>query len=144
MYKIYTKSNRLMTANEFNVEEHNIICNDVNLPSEIMDGYNPYNNRMWLIGHMHGLVCAIFAPNEQEALDNACDEGKMESFLVDTNGVDEQDLEHENYTYLGNAGEAHDLDDCWIAEVDFKAERDIKLIVKLARAYEGGQASLDF
>lgn len=144
MHKIYTKSNRLMTANEFNLEEHNILCNDVNLPSELMNSYNPHNIRMWLIGHMHGSVCAVFASNEQDALDNACDANKMESFLVDTNGVDEQDLEHENYTYLGNAGEAHDLDDCWIAEVDFKAERDIKLIVKLARAYEGGHDTLDF
>lgn len=46
-------------------------------------------------------------------------------------------------THLGNAGELHNLDDCWIAEVDFEASRDIKLIIALVRASANGEDTLD-
>lgn len=152
MYKIHTVANRLMPANVFSIEAKSIICNDVTLPREFDEAasYNPHNVRMWLIGHMHGAVCAIFASHEQDAFDAACDADMMECFLV----TDEDDLKdyysHDagvtgpDYTPLGNASEPHNLDDCWIAEVELIVPRDIKLIVKLARASEGGHDNLDF
>ena len=141
MYKIYTVSNRLMSANEFNVEPANIICNDVTLPKDFDEasGYNPHNIRAWAIGHCHGVVCVIFASHEQDALDAACDANMMESFLAE-----EQDYDDESLTGLGNASELHNLSDCWMAEVEFQASRDIKLLIKLARAAEGGHDTLDF
>lgn len=156
MFKLYTKANRLMACNEFNVSPESIICNDVMLPSELDEAgrFNPHNIRLWLIGHMHGPVCAIFASCEQDALDNACDANMLECFMLSDDETqayyaecDENTGEHPegiHYTPLGNASELHNLDDCWMAEVDFKAERDILLIVKLARASEGGHDTLDF
>lgn len=156
MFTLYTKANRLMVANQFNLEGEHIICNDVVLPSSIDDGarFNPHNVRLWVIGHCHGAVCALFASNEQDALDQACDSGQLESMQVSEeeskayyDACDQNTGEHPegiNYTALGNAGELHDMDDAWIAEVDFDAQRDIQLIVKLARASEGGHDSLDF
>lgn len=156
MFKLYTKANSMMVANEFNLEGEHIICNDVMLPGDIDSDarYNPHNVRMWLIGHYHGAVCAIFASTEQDALDEACDKGQLESFQVSEEetqayheACDPDTGEHPdgiNYTGLGNASELHDLDDMWIAEVEFKADRDIALIVKLARASEGGHDNLDF
>ena len=155
MFKIHTVANRLMPANVFNVSPETIICNDVMLPEAIDNAsrYNPHNVRMFLIGHMHGPVCAIFASHEQDALDSACDAGMMECMQVsedDTKSYYEacnENGEHPegiNYTTLGNAGELHDLDDCWIAEVELKADRDIQLIVALARASESGHDTLDF
>lgn len=146
MYTLYTKPNRLMVANQFNIEPASIICNDVMLPFSIDEAnrYNPHNVRLWLIGHMHGPVCAIFAGNEQEALDAACNANKMESFMLSKDELAEYDHDNGGATALGNASELHNLDDCWIAEVDLQPARDILLIVKLARAAEGGHDTLDF
>lgn len=156
MFTLYTKANRLMTPNQSKVSPESIICNDVMLPATMDEAsrYNPHNVRLWLIGHFHGPVCAIFASHEQDALDAACDANMMESMAVseeDTkayyDACDPNTGEHPegvSYTHLGNAGELHDLDEAWIAEVDFEAERDILLIVKLARAAEGGHDTLDF
>jgi len=111
-------------------------------------GVNPYNVRLWLIGHCHGPVCAIWASHEQEALDNACDANMLECFLMPEEDIAECIADgndpYEIHTGLGNASELHNLDDCWMAEVDMQAGRDIQLIVKLARASEGGHGTLDF
>lgn len=150
MFKIHTIANRLMPANVFSVSPESIICNDVMLPSDFdcSSVFNPHNVRMFLIGHMHGPVCAIFASCEQDALDAAVDANMMECFMVSEEDAKEyysaEEGQQVNYTALGNAGELHDLEDCWIAEVEFKADRDIKLIVALARAGEGGHDTLDF
>lgn len=146
MFTIYTKANRLMSANQFNIEGKSIICNDVNLPENIEHSYNPHNVRMWLIGHYHGPVCAIFASNEQDALDAACDANMMESFMLSEDDAEEYyelPEDEQTATHLGNAGELHNLDDCWIAEVDFEASRDIKLIIALVRAPANGDDTLD-
>lgn len=154
MFKIHTKANRLMAANEFNLEGKNIICNDVFLPREFDNAsrYNPHNVRLWLIGHFYGAVCAIFASHEQDALDAACDANMMESFQVSEEESEayyealDDSGEHPDgisYTGLGNASELHNLDDCWIAEVDFDASRDALLIVALARASQDGADNLE-
>ena len=152
MYTIHTKGNRLIHRQTVMLEAKDIICNDVNLPKEFdeVSNFNPYNIRLWVIGNEYGAVCAIFASHEQDALDNACDANAMESFLV----TNEEDLKeyhsHDagvtgpDYAALGNASELHDLNNCWIAEVDLQANRDIMFIVKLARASEGGHNNLDF
>ena len=156
MYTIHTKAiNRgpfnCRPAMSFDLEADKIICNDVMLPAAIDESsrFNPHNVRMWIIGHAHGDVCAIWASHEQDALDSACDANMLECFLV----TDESDLieagyytdEYDGrYTGLGNTGEPHNLDDCWLAEVEFDPARDILLITRLARASEGGHDTLDF
>jgi hypothetical protein len=144
MYTIRTKANCLMSASFFDLEPRDIVCNDVILPSEFdhASRYNRHNVSMWLIGNEYGAVCAIFASHEKDALDSACNIGMMEEFLIhkdSTTGLYDKDG-----TTLGNDGKLHDLDHCWVAEADLQAERDIKLIVKLARADEAGHDHLDF
>ena len=143
MYTIHTKGNRLIHGQTVMLEAKDIICNDVNLPKEFdeVSNFNPYNIRLWVIGNEYGAVCGIFASHEQNALDNACNANAMESFRAESEDSARDD---EGYVSLGNAGEAYDLDNCWIAEVDLQAERDIMFIVKLARASEGGHDNLDF
>ena len=133
-----------MVANEFNIEAKNVICNDVMLPSSIdaTNRYNPHKVRMWLIGHFHGPVCAIFASCEQDALDDAVDANMLDCMLCEDQDFDNPD--NADMASLGNAGELFDLSDCWIAEVDFDAARDIHLICKLCRAAAGCEATLDF
>jgi len=146
MYAIHTKPNRLMPPNVFNLEAHSILANDVALPASLDEAsrYNPHNVRLWVIGHMHGPIVALFASGEQDALDEACDQNKMEALMLSPEELAGYDYENGNATALGNAGELHNLDDCWIAEADLDAARDILLIVKLARASEGQHDTLDF
>lgn len=139
MFKIYTKANRLMPAGEFSVPAENIKLNDFMLPAEIDSTcrYNPNNTRLWIIGHSFGAVGCVFASHEQDALDNAADLGMMDHCIAE-----DQDWEDESLTHLGNAGELFDLSDAWIAEVDFKVDRDIKLILALVRASENQKDDL--
>lgn len=120
------------------IEGEKIICNDVNLPKHIESTYNPHNVRLWAIGHEFGAVCAIFASNEQDALDAAVDADQMDFCLAE-----EQDHDNEHLTPLGNASDLFDLSTVWIAPVEFDAARDIKLIVALARAAESGADTLE-
>lgn len=133
MFKIYTKQDRSMPAGEFTVSAGNIKINDFMLPAEVDSTcrYNPNNVRLWLIMHTFGAVGCVFASHDQEALDNAVDLGMMDHCIAD-----DQDYDNEELTSLGNASELFDLSDTWLAEVDFKVDRDIKLILALVRASE--------
>ena len=109
----------------------NILMDNAQLPAEIdaSDRYNPNNVRLWVIGHEHGAICAVFAGCEQFALDQACDLDQIDCLMAD-----EQDYDDETLTALGNAGELFDLSHAWIAEVEFEAKRDIQLIVAIVKA----------
>lgn len=123
------------------IEGENIICNDVQLPAHIdhENRFNPHNVRLWVIGHEFGAICAIFAPHEQEALDNAVDADKLDCLMCEDQT---QSNENGEFSHLGNAGELFDLSHAWLAEVEFEAARDIALIVALARAAGEGADTL--
>lgn len=125
------------------IEGERIVCNDVMLPGAIdaASRYNPHNIRLWLIGHVFGAVCATFASCEQDALDAACDAGKLDSFMAEDQT--DNDNENEAMAALGNASELFDLSDMWMGEVAFDAARDILLITALARAAESGADTLE-
>jgi len=112
-----------------------IYANDVILPRSIDSdcGINPGNVRLWVIGHEFGAICAVWASNEQDALDTAVDLNALDCLMAD-----DQNYEDESLTALGNAGELFDLSHTWIGEVQFDAQRDIQLIVALVRASEAG------
>lgn len=119
------------------LEGEKIICNDVILPQHIEKSYNPYNVRLWVIGHEFGAICAVFACCEQDALDEACDKGELDCMLSE-----EQDYDNEDLTSLGNASELFNLEYAWIAEVEFEPVRDMALIVALVRASVEGSDTL--
>ena len=72
-----------------------------------------YYDQLYVIGNEYGHICAVWADNESDALDEAFNLGKLDCFKVDESGLDD-DME---YTYLGNAGEVCNLDYAWITEV---------------------------
>lgn len=82
----------------------------INYDSFIPEGeFNPHNVRPWLL-HDHGFVLAIvFADCEQDAIDEAVDQGKLDRYRIS-----EADLadykDGEGISYLGNAGEPFDID----------------------------------
>lgn len=108
------------------LDDQHILINDVVFPWE----YNPCAIRLWVIGHEHGPIVALWASSEQDAFDQMLDEG-YEHFLVED---PEDDPEGDKYAYLGNASEPCNLDYAWIKQVWLDPARDIKLIVQLAEA----------
>lgn len=114
-----------------------ILLNDVNLPEHIEHTFNPHNVTLWVIGHEHGALCAVWGSSEQDALDAAVDAG-----LLDSLRDEEQDYNNEALTPLGNASELFDLDYVWMGKVEFDAARDIKLIVALVRQSAEGDDTL--
>ena len=119
------------------LEGDSILLNDVNLPEHIEHTYNPHNVTLWVIGHEHGALCAVWGSSEQDALDAAVDAGLLDSLMYE-----EQDYDNEALTPLGNASELFDLNSVWMGEVEFDAARDIKLIVTLVRESAEGKDTL--
>lgn len=110
-------------AMSFEMLPKDILINDVVLPGE----YNPHNVRLWVIGHEHGAIVAVWAAHAQDAFDNAVDANRLDMLLAPAEDCERDD---NGYAMLGNAGEAFDLDYAWIAEVEFNALRDSVLLAR--------------
>ena len=125
------------TPRSVELEGECILLNDVNLPEHIEHTFNPYNIRLWVIGHEFGALCATWASCEQDALDAAVDAGMLDGLMADLDDADG------DYTPLGNASELFDLTRTWLAEVYFDPARDIKLIIDLVRQDQTDNKTLD-
>lgn len=123
------------------LEGSQIRCNDVMLPAafDTASTYNPRKIRLWVVGHAYGAVHAVFASHDQDALGELADCGALDFCQV----ADDLSVGDTTVCRLGNDGEPFNLSDFWLGEVAFKAARDIKLIVALARASEAGADYLD-
>jgi hypothetical protein len=72
--------------------------------------FNPHNVRPWLIHNEFGTLAIVYANNEQDALDEAVDGGKMDSCMVSREDWEEsQRNQDDDYAMLGNASEPFDL-----------------------------------
>lgn len=117
-----------------------VVLNNVLLPAHIdadAGTFNPHGVRLWVIGHEHGAICAVWAGHAQEAFDEACDADMIDSLMAE-----EQDHANDDLTPCGNASELFDLEHAWIGEVEFEAARDIRLIVDIVRASENQKDTL--
>jgi hypothetical protein len=80
--------------------------------------YNPHKVHGFLL-HDHGFtVAVVFASNLQDALDIAVDEGKMEAFQLVETDLGDYGPDGEGISYLGNAGEPHDIESLSVLEFD--------------------------
>ena len=68
--------------------------------------YNPHNHRAWIIGTLEKLILAL-GDCEQDALDNAVDDGCLDHLLMSEEDHKEYDLKgwYDSFCYLGNASE---------------------------------------
>ena len=83
------------------------------------DDWNFYRHA-YLIGHELGAVVLVFAENEQDALDEACDKGFMKCFEAsdpDHIADFESDDPKLGIEGLGNYSKPHKLDYMWIREL---------------------------
>lgn len=147
-----------MPYGDIEVDTDDILCNDVTFPGE----YNPHNTRLWVIeiGHgYHSSFAGIWAHNEQDALDEAADQGILDNLRLDeaeqndrtdhddnclkpenmdlgtwyTENNDQCCNYSENFARLGNAGEPFDLDNVGIRPVDL-TKQDLSFMMLLAEA----------
>ena len=79
------------------------------------DGYR-WGETAYLIGHEFGTICVSYGHDEQSALDNAVDEGFMNSELMDDWEREEYEYNqfYDSYIIAGNAGEAFWSEYLWI------------------------------
>ena len=125
------------------VDADRILCNDVVLPGE----RNPNHTRLWIasaaFSNWPTFLGAVWADNEQDALDTLIDEGLGEALLVEEEAlVSMDDDEREELSYLGNAGEACDLTNVGLEPVRFSVTRDRELLAMFKDARENGLANL--
>lgn len=98
---------------EFKFSDDDIVNKEDFIP---LSEYNPHNVRPWLL-HDHGTtICVVFADCMQDALDIACDGGKLERYLISPDEMEDYENE-EGITHLGNASEPHDIESLGIVEL---------------------------
>jgi hypothetical protein len=96
------------------------------------------SRRLYVIGHEHGATCAVFASDESDAFDAACDADLLKCFEIDDADATEETVR------LGNYGQPVDLTYAWISVADDlqPAETALALAYACGSQY-GGVASLD-
>jgi hypothetical protein len=119
------------------VDADRILCNDVVFQGDPGAG----NTKLWLCASLYGPMGAVWASNEEEALNELVDQGLADAILVDENNTH---LEEEQITHLGNHGMPCDLSNVGCAPVIFIPERDWRLLCKFAEARGAGHDNLDF
>lgn len=90
---------------EITFSDHDVVNPDDYFMNVGCGDYKPY------LIHDHGFTLAIvFALCEQDALDIAADEGRLDSFKIDEEEL-QKDYEPEckGVTFLGNTGEPYDI-----------------------------------
>lgn len=117
------------------VKKEDILCNDIILPGE----FNPHNKRLWIIANEYGILAALWANNEQNALDELVNRDMGKSLLVNEDTLKNMTEEEQNaLASLGNASEPCDLANVDVVPIAFDPSRDYKLLYKFAEARGAG------
>lgn len=86
-----------------------IMTNNVHLPWE----YNPHDVTLWVVGNEFGPMGAVWAGNDQDAIDELIDKGLAEGILIKEEDADEDTPRG------GNASEPYDQTNLWLDKVQF-------------------------
>ena len=120
------------------LKESDILLNNVTMPGD----YNPHDVRLWVIGHEYGPICAVWAPNEQEALDEMLDQGYLQFLVADEDFDDDLDKQG-FYARLGNAGEPCVLSYAWLEHIVLDERRDFRLLLDMYLGAYLGRKTLE-
>jgi hypothetical protein len=111
------------------VDDADIVCKSEHYDiyegtrAAIEPGYKPDNTvRCFAIHNEYGCIAVVFACNEDQALDDAVDAGKLDSCQIPESEVtsnDDGDFDDcgGNLTRLGNAGECFNMDGISMVEI---------------------------
>lgn len=121
--------------NPVEIDPERVFCNDVVLPWE----NHPHGMKLWIIGDVCGnfgiTLGAVWANNEQEAMDILIDGDLGEMLVIDDSDFEKMDEdEMQDVTFLGNAGIPCDLSNTWIYPVVFDPARDYQVLCMFAEA----------
>lgn len=117
---------------EIEMDSERILTNDVTMPWE----YNPHNIRLWIVCNEYGALGAVWAGNEQDALDTLVDEDLGAGILVDEADSDDE------CARLGNAGEPANLDNVGLYVVRLDQKLDARLMCAFCEARGAGNNNL--
>ena len=89
--------------------------------------FNPHSVRPWLIHNEYGPLCVVFASCEQDALDEAVDNDRLDSCLIPEADYADYGVwtDNDRSAHLGNAGEPFDLDYIGMVELPNSAFADM-------------------
>lgn len=132
-FTLYLNHSRVGSPHSVELAPERILANDVHFAGE----FNPHNVRLWVIGNEFGALGAVWAGNEQDALDELVDSDLGGGLLIDEKDATEDSAR------LGNAGEPADLTYAWMATVNFQPERDLALLLCFAEARGANNSTLD-
>jgi hypothetical protein len=121
--------------NPIDVDADRILCNDIVLPC---DASYKQKTKLWVISNEFGPMGAVWADNQDNALDQLVDSDLAQGMLVDEATLaDMDDDARAGLAHLGNAGEACDLTNVELESVAFKPA-DWALMCKFAEARGAG------
>ena len=98
---------------------------------------------MYIIGHEYGAVCAVWADNEQDAINGAWDEDMLTCLAFEEeDAVDESGDDMPNVMRVGNESAPIDTSYLWIDTVRFDPVRDFQAILAIAAASSANEDTL--
>jgi hypothetical protein len=119
----------------FEVDPARVLLNDVTLPWDV--GYGHRGVHLWVLGNEYGAMGAVWADSMDGAFDELVDADLAGGILIDEEDADDETAR------LGNAGEPADLTNAWAEQVEFKPERDYKLLAAFAEGRGAGYDTLE-
>ena len=107
---------------DVDLSDDHILLNHVILPWE----FNPHNVRLWIVSNEYGALGAVWANNEQDALDELVNNDLGNGLLIDEADADDETCR------LGNAGEPACLDYCRLEVVRLDEAKDCRLLCRIS------------
>lgn len=108
---------------EWTITDEMIVNPDDYIPT---GKFNPHHIRPWLIHNEYGVLCVVFASCEQDALDEAVDNDRLDSCLIAESDYADYGVwtDDDESAHLGNAGEPFDLTYIGLVELPNNALAD--------------------
>jgi hypothetical protein len=105
------------------LDDDRCLCNDICFGHE----YHPHHPVPWMIGNEYGMLCLVWASNEQDALDIAADAGMLDGLAMEEKDVEYDDDGNEiNTMRLGNTSEPFCSDYAWMHKVRLTHEQELR------------------
>jgi len=89
------------------------------LPDNGKTSFNPHNVHPFVIHQYGHVICVVFASCLSDALDEAVDENKLDSYQIDESDYADYKIgtDEETCSHLGNASEPFDISELEIVEM---------------------------
>lgn len=102
-----------------------------------LTGVHPHGRSLYVLGDISGAICAVWADNDQEAFDEAADQGFLDQYQVEESEVrqrpdGDEDLDCLELIRAGNASEPFGFDQAWSAPALRLPDQEVRFIIAMA------------